>query len=457
MLYRRITLGVAISALSVLAACQSDRAEPFGTGSLPELQPAQQRVLVGARGQEELVRSIPGFGGLFLDGDGVATVYVTNPMAVEGVDNEVLSYLGRSGIDAPPEVRVRRGDFTLLQLDEWFEATSPEVLGLESAVFVDLDEAANRLTIGVEDAGTADRAQRIAMDLGVPEEAVSVVLTEPILPMNSLRDSHRPTVGGLQINFPGYLCTLGFNAEAEGGGDSGGGGGGGGGKGKSNKNSPTATVQAIENSFITNSHCTSTQGGVEDTPYWQPLSSVNPVQIATEVEDPGYKKNLAGCPRGRKCRLSDASRARYDNGTDFVLGAIARPSVGPNAGSVAWSGATFTITAEGTATVGQTVNKVGRTTGWTQGTVTATNVATGVSGTNIVQLGQTFVEAGGAQVVAGGDSGSQVFMGTGGNVTLVGLLWGGNGPGTLFVYSPIANVEAELGNLRTHAGDTTVP
>jgi hypothetical protein len=441
--------------LVVLAACQNDRAEPFGTGSLPELQPAQQRVLVGARGQEGLVSSIPGFGGLFLDDDGVATVYVTNPMAVEGVDDEVLSYLGQHGIDAPPEVRVRRGDFTLLQLDEWFEATSPEVLELESAVFVDLDEAANRLTIGVEDAGTADRARRIAIDRGVPEEAVSVFLTDPILPMNSLRDAHSPTVGGLQINFPGYLCTLGFNAEAEG---DGGGGGGGGGKGKGNKNSPTATVQAIESSFITNSHCTTKQGGVEDTPYWQPLQSVNPVQIATEVEDPDYKRNLPGCPKGRKCRLSDASRARYDNGTSFTLGAIAIPGAGPNTGSVAWSGATFTITAEGTATVGQTVNKVGRTTGWTQGTVTATNVATGVSGTNIVQLGQTFVQdAGGAQVVAGGDSGSQVFMGTGGNVTLVGLLWGGNGAGTLFVYSPIANVEAELGNLRTHSGDSTVP
>jgi hypothetical protein len=50
--------------------------------------------------------------------------------------------------------------------------------------------------------------------------------------------------------------------------------------------------------------------------------------------------------------------------------------------------------------------------------------------------------------VGGGDSGSPVFMGTN-NVTLVGILWGGNSSGTQFVFSPIANIEQELGSLVT--------
>lgn len=194
---------------------------------------------------------------------------------------------------------------------------------------------------------------------------------------------------------------------------------------------------------------------MDDTPYWQPLESVDPVAIATEVDDPDYEKakgkNAGPCPKGASCRQSDASRAAYAAGASFTLGKIARPDVGPNVGSVSWAGgAEFTITAEGTAVTGQIVNKVGRTTGWTQGTVTATNVDTGVSGSNIVLLGQSFVQdlAGGAQVVGGGDSGSSVFMQSGAaNATLVGLLWGGNGAGTLFVISPLANVEAELGPL----------
>jgi len=73
-------------------------------------------------------------------------------------------------------------------------------------------------------------------------------------------------------------------------------------------------------------------------------------------------------------------------------------------------------------------------------------VNTGVSGTNIVQLCQTFVDAG----VGGGDSGSDVFMITSGtSVRLLGVLWGGNSSGTMFVYSPIGQVEQELGTLTT--------
>jgi hypothetical protein len=72
-----------------------------------------------------------------------------------------------------------------------------------------------------------------------------------------------------------------------------------------------------------------------------------------------------------------------------------------------------------------------------------------VSGSNIVLLCQDFVENN-RQIVAGGDSGSPVFrINNSGRVTLLGNLWGGNSSGTLFVYSPIANIERELGPLTT--------
>jgi hypothetical protein len=35
-------------------------------------------------------------------------------------------------------------------------------------------------------------------------------------------------------------------------------------------------------------------------------------------------------------------------------------------------------------------------------------------------------------------------------VKLAGILWGGNSNGTLFVYSPLANVIQDLGPLTTH-------
>ncbi len=91
--------------------------------------------------------------------------------------------------------------------------------------------------------------------------------------------------------------------------------------------------------------------------------------------------------------------------------------------------------------MGETVNKVGR----TRGAVTNTCVNTFVSGSNIVQLCQTFVSA----RVGAGDSGSPVFATSGSNsATLYDILRGGGGS-TTFVFSPLRNIERELGALTT--------
>jgi hypothetical protein len=285
---------------------------------------------------------------------------------------------------------------------------------MRGAVWVDADEARNRVTIGVERGTSMAQVRSAVARLGVPSGAVVVEEVEPVRFAATLRDRVRPVVGSLQINFPGFLCTLGFNATRNG-----------------------------QRSFITNSHCTNVQGGVESTPYWQPTQGVAPTQIATEVADPAYTTG-GGCPIGRRCRRSDASRARYASGTTSTLGRIARTS-GANNGSLTITG-NFSITGEGSASVGQTVHKIGRTTGWTRGSVSNTCVNVNLSGTNISQLCQTFVPAG----VGSGDSGSPVFrrVGTGSNVTLVGILWGGSGS-SLYVFSPISNIETELGALTT--------
>jgi len=251
--------------------------------------------------------------------------------------------------------------------------------------------------------------------LHIPDQAVMVERADPIVQVASLQNVvDRPVRAGVQINFPGFLCSVGFNATS-----------------------------GSQQSFVTASHCTDRQGGVEGTQYFQPLSTTANSFIGTEVDDPTYFRNRNGCPKGRRCRFSDASRAAYAAGVPFTLGGIAATSA-PNNGSIVITG-TIAITAEGSAVVGDMVNKIGRTTGWTQGTVSATCVNTGVSGTNIVQLCQTFVDAG----VGGGDSGSDVFALAGGSATLLGDLWGGNSTGTMFVYSPIANIESELGPLTT--------
>lgn len=291
---------------------------------------------------------------------------------------------------------------------------------LAGVVFTDADETRGRLVVGVLDRGGEGLVRARLRALGVDGQSVDVVETEAIFALATLRDRSADITGGYQIRFSQFLCSLGF---------------------------PAYNANGVAG-FVTASHCSDKQGTVDGTTYYQPLDQVASDLIGTEIADPPYVRNGSGCPRGKKCRQSDANFSRANGVRAINLGAIARTT---GLGSLVIDDAnpTFTITGEGVAGVGAAVDKVGRTTGWTRGTVTNTCVNTGVSGTSIVLICQTFVTSPGV-IVAGGDSGSPAFRSSGGNATLVGGLWGGNSSGTQFVYSPIANIRAELGNLLTH-------
>jgi hypothetical protein len=403
-----------VAGTALLASACSDTSQPTS----PSDQPAVTGPTTSLQQQPEdpvaLARQVPGFGGFFYDAQGTPTVYLKD-VAVRGTAERALQpFFSLRGM-SPSTLRVRKADFDWASLERWQSQASTQALATRGAVFVDADEATNRVRIGVERGTTAAGVSAAIARLGIPSSAVIVQETEPFRQLATLQDRVRPVPGGVQINFPGFLCSIGFNATRNG-----------------------------QRSFITASHCTNVQGGTEATPYWQPTQTADPVQIATEVADPTYFRGN-GCPFLRRCRRSDASRAAYASGTASTLGAIAR-TTGPNNNSLTISGS-FTITAEGNPVVGQTANKVGRTTGWTRGNITNTCVNVNVSGSRITQLCQTIVSAG----VAGGDSGSPVFLqpnSGSNNVTLLGILWGGSGSST-FVFSPISNVESELGALTT--------
>lgn len=293
-----------------------------------------------------------------------------------------------------------------------FARTSPAVMALGGTVFADHDERIGKLVFGVENVSAANGVRRALSAMGVDAADYVIETTSPVRALATLRDAFRPTQAGAQINFGNYVCTMGFNVDHAGG-----------------------------RSFITNSHCTNTQGGVEGTLYYQPVRSTHPTAIAIEVADPAYVKGGV-CPKGKKCRYSDASRAAYYDATLSNRGDILK-TTGVNSGSLTVGGV-FTVTSQDNTTsnflIGQVLNKVGRTTGWSQGPVSRTCVNTNVQGSTVHQLCQTFVDA----AVDGGDSGSPVFRITSGdNVELVGILWGG-GTG-YFVMSPLKQIQQELG------------
>lgn len=299
-----------------------------------------------------------------------------------------------------------------------------QILERPQTVYGGLDEATGQLLFGVENEDARRGVETALARRGFGPDAYRIAITDPIYPATALavgsgtlRTEHRPTMGGLQIHWSNYVCTLGFNVQHSGGA-----------------------------SFVTNSHCTENQGSTGSTQYFQPLSSVNSNPIAIEADDPQYFRNR-GCSKGKKCRYSDASRALYQAGVPYAAD-IAR-TTGENNGSLDVSGA-FDVTGEddSSTSFSGTVHKVGRTTGWTSGSVSASCVTVNVSGSNLQLLCQTIVESGGGAIVGGGDSGSPVFRPTGSNTAaLIGILWGGAGDGSLFVFSPLASIEAELGSM----------
>jgi len=412
--------GLMLAAVAMTAAC-SDAAPTEPGANDPEAQDlfrgAAQRSAPQSLDADfaRIAAEVPGFGGVFYDENGALTVVIAPSgkavpaSAVAQALSRELPMLG-ARMSAQP-VRMRQGQFDFLQLSSYRQRAAP-VLGLAGVIFTDVDEVRNQVTIGVENADAMAAVKRTLALLQIPSAAAGVEIAEPVVPMQSLRDLNRPVAGGLQINFTGFVCTLGFNVRAP-------------------------SRPAVQG-FITNSHCTAVRGESTGTAYWQPSSAIAGSLIAHEVHDAPF----VDCQyAGYRCRLSDAAGAQYVAGVEQAFGQIYRTT---GAASLTIDAATprWQIVEElPYPVVGQVLHKTGRTTGWSSGPVTQTCMDVGVSGSNppIAMLCQDRVEA----AVAGGDSGSPVFerIGSTNDVRLVGILWGGSA--NTFVLSSMENIRTE--------------
>jgi hypothetical protein len=421
---KRVVAGLALASVVIAGACSEtvptepralvpDEASLFGAPADPQSHRSRDSHLV------RLAEEVPGYGGHFYDEAGQLNIYMKGAVPMRTA-SALRSGLQPFGVDMEAQpVRMLAGQYTFAELDGMHQRASA-VLGIGGVVYTDVDDMLNRLAIGVENSAAAADVRNALDVLGVPAAAVVIRETEPIVPMQTLRDRVRPVAGGLQINFPGFLCTLGFNVRSP--------------------------ERPNVHGFVTNSHCTNNRGTVDNTPYWQPSGSVaspaDPNFIGTEVHDLPFFTG-GSCPAGRLCRWSDSAGGRYAPGINNIFARIYR-TTGVNTGSLAIDPANpmFTITAERPfPNIGDTMHKVGRTTGWTSGTVSQSCANTNVSGTNITMLCQEHV-SGASGIVAGGDSGSGVFDNVvGNNVRLVGLLWGGGA--NVFVFSAMSEVRFE--------------
>jgi hypothetical protein len=443
-----VFLGLFIVLAFVVSSCSTkpipEKPKPDGTEE-PAQNLDEQLLQMGER--------LPGFGGMFFDEAGTLNVYVTNlaeglsAQALEARRAEVETALTdvfgkelleqgagqRQGLSiqtaSTAEVKVIEGQYDIAKLAQW-RKNMDSSLALTGVILSDLDEANNRVRIGIAAGTSRAPIEKALTEKGIPLEAVTIEEVEPFsFAAHTVRDKIRPVVGGIQINFRdlanrSLLCTQGFNAFRFG-----------------------------TSGFITNSHCTAVQGGVNFTRYHQNVELANLNFYATEIADP-FLFSGGVCPAGRRCRRSDAAFARVEPFTAGQHhGRIARTLVWTGSITINHNSPEFQIVSETPfPTVGMILDKVGRTTGWTFGRVSASCVNVNVLNTNITMLCQDIVDrtSGTNMITNLGDSGSPVFRWFGANtVSLAGVLWGGNQTGTQWVFSAMSRIESELGPLTT--------
>ena len=363
---------------------------------------------------------------MFLSEDNtVLYVYVTgNPQVLStDVVKRAIDDVLKASPTQRRELRLIPATYSLIQLHKWYNDMQDVAFANPHVVLTDLDEGQNRIEIGVDNLDAEQALRASVVSLGIPDKALVISLRErPIPASHTLQDraSGSTMEGGYQVTGSGGLgyCTLGFNTERSG-----------------------------EAGFITNGHCTESgdwDGGVDGTEFHQPSSLVNSTAIGTETIDSAFSSDLPECDSGKVCRYSDAAFVRFASGVSYNLGKIAKTNT---IGSINVDhSAKFRIVAERSYySVGEIVNKVGRTTGWTRGRITDTCAPVDLPNNHRLLC----------QVIANvegdfGDSGSPVFAVTNSpavrDVQLLGTMWGGTTSTPVEIwFSPVGGIYRDLG------------
>jgi hypothetical protein len=414
---------VAVLTLLLAAACDSSDAPVSPQPGDASLDRAVPQASVRTP-DDEFARAsraeVPGFAGYYLQDDGTPVVRLVDPAQRGAAQRYLAQHLiaARRGrhAGAPQQPVFLKAAYDFAQLQGWSESLHPLLSSRSDVFLIDVDEVENRVLVGVADAAAVGAVRAEAARLGIPVPALHVQTQPRPETRATVRDRFTTTVGGIQIAFGGYVCTLGFNA----------------------KRSSGANV------YVTNSHCTTTQYVTDGAAIYQHTVAAGN-QIGNEVADRGMWACVTGI---LSCRLADAAYIS-NNGTRTIgQGGIARTAWATGAAGG------LTVTGEydivgrytGTLPVGTYLDKTGRTSGSTYGQVT--NSCVTIGSLRCQDISKVWSQ--------GGDSGSPVFVYLGGagaaenDVQLHGVMWGGPGSDYTTTYSSrLSGIEADLGALNS--------
>jgi len=306
-----------------------------------------------------MAAAVSGFAGWYYAADGnvvVQLVDLAEAPAARAAVQQVLPRHIRGRSVHVPVIETRQVSFSFGQLAEWRMRMVTALSTEPGVTSIDLDEAKNQISIGVQGAMARMIVDSLRTALRIPPLALGVEEQGPVVPAQfgstiSLSSYWRGVLAGTEIT-PG--CTLGFVA----------------------RHSDGTSV------MVTASHCTSTMWGLDPSTvsYCQPYCGYPDGvggYVGAEWRDPAARS----CAYQGPCRNSDVASIGNPYMSDF--GWVALPTYGdPDSGSVVRYkfGGIAQITSEyPSPAVGVEINKVGVRTGWTYGYVQRTCVDVKIS------------------------------------------------------------------------------
>jgi hypothetical protein len=380
------------------------------------------------------------------DNEKTLNVYLTNIRSdrLVAVRSAIASTFGAEVIPQKG-ISPLKAKYGFLTLQDWYRRMVGSVLNIRGVTYTDIDEARNRLGIGVESSRVTTQVLDQITKLNIPPDAVTVIVTGPVRPLiHNVQLPHKPRQGGYvitRLTVPSgiSLSTLGFNAVRQG-------------------------VQG----FVTCSHCTDVFWSLDSPPavFYQAPGFFPAEQVGTEAVDPTGFPCPSMYPAGSTCRYSDSAFVQYDPGVQSSIGIVARTTglttncptstltvshgrpPGPPMFAIASAPSTPYL-------AGVMLNKVGQSSGLSRGPIAGTCQDYQDSQNRIRLCQYSMGQTGPDRIATFGDSGAAVFRIKNQNFSeLYGSLWGGflfqnSSCSKFIVFSPIGGVSSQQSGIQS--------
>jgi hypothetical protein len=375
-------------------SCSPDGAlvdQPVGPGAAAVSRESQWRTYDDYLAA--LTSHAPGFGGVYR-AEGRVVVLVTAAADINRVTEALRTSDApiRGLAEAAAEQRLTfvTAEYDFRELLDWRRRMGRDWRP-PGVVAFDVDEAANRIRIFLQDASVEEVVRARAAELGIPQAAVVTLISGPFVHDQDLDDRFRPIPGGVMVRryAAGTGCTSGAIATTDAG-----------------------------LGFLTATHCTPTPAGL-DYAVWYQNTNGSSDEVGVEYFDPEPIPQGAVCNDPQGCRFSDAAFILFDDDDDAQYGYLARTE-GLGSRDIGYY-ARFNVyePSPGLLSVGDTVYLMGQVTGWSVGEIqyTCVDIANAWDGITLRCQGMADYES------TGGDSGGTVFTwpGYGSDVEISGI------------------------------------